>query len=184
LYSEIGLAKRLAQVEARAIALHLGGKTAAAMLLPKLAPVLIQGTEHGTIHFAPCCSPLPDEAIIGQLKGGHGLTIHRQNCSTAERIKERDPERWIGVKWSDNSAQSAYKCRLEVLVKNERGALGRIAAEIAASEANMSGISSEEGNQNLATLRVIVEVKDRIHLARVMRNLRQLSEVLKISRPG
>jgi GTP diphosphokinase / guanosine-3',5'-bis(diphosphate) 3'-diphosphatase len=184
LYSEIGLAKRLAQVEARAIALRLGGKTAAAMLLPKLAPVMIQGSEHGAIHFAPCCSPLPDEPIIGQLKGGHGLTIHRMNCSTAERIKERDPERWIGVKWSDGSAHSSYKCRLEILVKNERGALGKIAAEIAASEANMSGVSSDEAAQNLATLKVVLEVRDRIHLARVMRNLRQLKEVLRISRPG
>ncbi len=184
LYAEIGLGKRLAQVEARAIALRMGGKTTAAMLLPRLAPVLIQGTEHGAIQLAACCSPLPDEPIIGQLKGGHGLTIHRMNCALAERLMERDADRWISVKWSEDSPASNFKCRLEIVVRNERGALGKVAAEIAASDANMSGVSTEDGMDSLATLKVIIEVHDRRHLARVMRNLRQLEEVQKISRPG
>ena len=180
-YADIGIGKRLPQIEARAVALQLGGKPASAMLVPRLTPVLIQGTEQGAVSYSSCCYPVPGDPIVGHIRGGHGLVLHRGNCKVAERNRDKDPDRWIAVRWSEN-AGGVFRSDLEITVHHERGVLGKVAAEIAASEANIVHVTMEEEAGETGRIRFGAQVRDRVHLAQLLRNLRKLPDVRKVAR--
>jgi GTP pyrophosphokinase len=139
------------------------------------------GTEGSAVQYSACCHPLPGDPIVGHLRGGHGLALHRQDCETATRQRVKDAERWIDVQWSDE-VSGQFLCGLEVLVVDDRGVLGKVAAEISSSEANIVNVTMDAESDRTATLRFAVQVKDRVHLAQVMRNLRHLPEVRRITR--
>ncbi|NLD68840.1 MAG: RelA/SpoT family protein [Limnobacter sp.] len=182
MYADIGLGKRLAPVVARTIALQFGNKSAAAALIrPRPAPMLISGNEGAAVTYSPCCHPLPGDDIAGHLRGGHGLVVHRAECPIAHRQRAKDAERWTEVDWSDEVG-GLFRTEVEVVVRSDRGALGKVAAEIAASEANIVHVSMDQDAAESATMRFALQVRDRVHLAQVMRNVRRLSEVAKITR--
>ncbi|MCC7059638.1 MAG: bifunctional (p)ppGpp synthetase/guanosine-3',5'-bis(diphosphate) 3'-pyrophosphohydrolase [Burkholderiaceae bacterium] len=182
LYADIGLGKRLAPVIARTIALQFSGKPSGATLIqPRPAPMSINGTEGAAVTYSPCCHPLPGDQIIGHLRGGHGLFVHRAECKVAQRQRAKDAERWIDVDWGEE-ASGQFRTEIEALVRNDRGVLGKVAAEISASEANIVHVAMDEEATESATMRFALEVRDRVHLAQVMRNLRHLSEVSRITR--
>ncbi len=182
LYADIGLGKRLAAVIARTIALQFSGKPSGATLIqPRPAPMQISGGEGGAVTYSPCCHPLPGDEIVGHLRGGHGLFVHRADCKVAHRQRTKDSERWIDVDWADEIT-GQFRTGIEVHVRNDRGVLGKVAAEIAASEANIAHVAMDEDPAESATLRFALLVRDRVHLAQVMRNLRRLSEVARITR--
>jgi RelA/SpoT family (p)ppGpp synthetase len=181
LYAEIGLGKCLAPVVARTIALQFSSK-AAALALPRPAPMVVHGNEGSAVNYSRCCSPLPGDPLAGYLRGGHGLVLHRADCTIALKQRDRDAERWVDVDWSDE-VTGQFRTDIELNVRNDRGVLGKVAAEIAASDSNIAHVSMDEApGAQLAVLRFVLMVRDRVHLARVLRALRQLPEVLKISR--
>ncbi|MEK9719829.1 MAG: TGS domain-containing protein, partial [Quisquiliibacterium sp.] len=103
LHEDLGLGKRLAPVVARTIALLMGNKPAAASLLvPEPAPILVHGTEGTAVQYSNCCYPLPGDMVIGHLRGGHGLILHRADCESAVRQRARDAERWVEIEWADD----------------------------------------------------------------------------------
>ncbi len=182
LYEDIGLGKRLAPVIARTIALLLNNRPAAATLIvPEPAPIMVHGTEGSAVQYSSCCYPLPGDAVIGHLRGGHGLVLHRADCESATRQRVRDAERWVEIEWADGM-KGLHRCGIEVHVSDERGVLGKVAAEVAASEANIVHIAMEEADERLAMLNFIVQVRDRVHLAQLIRNLRKFAEVRRVNR--
>jgi RelA/SpoT family (p)ppGpp synthetase len=181
LYAEIGLGKRLAPVVARNIALQCSS-SAAALILPRPAPMVVQGNEGSAVTYSRCCHPLPGDPLAGHLRGGHGLVLHRADCVLALKQRDRDAERWVDVDWAEE-VSGQFRTEVELSVRNDRGVLGKVAAEIAASDSNIAHVSMEEEvHAPQASLRFTLLVRDRVHLARVMRALRQLPEVIRISR--
>ncbi len=181
LHADIGLGKRLAPIVARTIALQFSTKPAAALIVPRPAPIFVHGTEGSAVQYSTCCMPLPGDPVVGHLRGGHGLAVHRASCEIAERQRTKDTERWIDVQWADD-VSGVYRCGIELVVNDDRGVLGKVAAEIAASDANIVTVNMDEDPAQSANLRFTIQVRDRVHLAQVMRNLRKLSEVQRIGR--
>jgi GTP pyrophosphokinase len=181
LYADIGLGKRLAPVAARNIALLMSGKAAATLIMPELDPIFVNGTEGSAVQYAACCHPLPGDAVVGHLRGGHGLTLHRSDCQAAERQRTKDAERWVEVQWSDD-VSGLFRSGIDLFVSDNRGVLGKVAAEIAAAEANIVHVSMDDEAEQTAHLRFVVQVRDRVHLASLMRNLRKLPEVTRLQR--
>jgi GTP pyrophosphokinase len=181
LHADIGLGKRLAPVSARTIALQFSSKPAAALMVPRPAPIFVHGTEGSAVQYSSCCHPLPGDAIIGHLRGGHGLAIHRDDCETALRQKTRDVERWIDVQWAEE-VSGVFRCEIELLVKDQRGVLARVAAELAAADANIIHVGMDEEPAETAAMRFAIQVRSRVHLAQVLRNLRRMPEVTRIGR--
>ncbi|ODU67051.1 MAG: hypothetical protein ABT05_04335 [Lautropia sp. SCN 66-9] len=182
LHADIGLGKRLAPVVAHTIALQFSSKpSAATLILPRPAPMQVNGTEGAAVTYSPCCQPLPGDEIIGHLRGGHGLFVHRADCKVAARQRNKDAERWIDVDWAED-VSGLFRSEIELNVRNDRGTLGKVAAEIAASEANIVHVAMEEEARDSATMRFAILIRDRVHLAHVIRNLRRLPEVQRIVR--
>ncbi|MER1967266.1 bifunctional (p)ppGpp synthetase/guanosine-3',5'-bis(diphosphate) 3'-pyrophosphohydrolase [Castellaniella sp. GW247-6E4] len=184
--ADIGLGKRLAAVVARRFAPEntLVATTAAAVdefTSVTSAPIVIHGNEGQAVQLAPCCGPLPGDAIMGGIRLGHGLVVHMADCPVALRQKAREPERWIPVVWDANTARH-LTTRLDITVINERGVLGRLAAEITEADSNIVQLSMPDEAASTALIHLTIQVDSRKHLAQVIRSIRHVPQVQKIVR--
>jgi GTP pyrophosphokinase/guanosine-3',5'-bis(diphosphate) 3'-pyrophosphohydrolase len=144
--------------------------------------VVIDGSEGATVQLAPCCCPVPGDAIAGYLGRGEGLVVHTQGCGVGRKLFERDSERWIDVSWSDELTR-LFETTLKVLVTNGKGVLAQVAAAISSAETDITHI--EMGDERLgetAELKLRVAVRDTDHLAEVIRTLNRCPVVLKAER--
>ncbi|MGG4603589.1 RelA/SpoT family protein [Paenalcaligenes sp. Me131] len=184
--ADIGLGKRLAAVVARRFAPeHAILATTAAQVddytSSGAAPIVIHGNEGQAVQLAPCCGPLPGDAIIGGIRMGHGLVVHMTECQVAQRQQVKEPERWIPVVWDSNTARH-LNTKLDVTVLNERGVLGRLAATINDADSNILHLTMPDEGAATNLLHLTVQVDSRTHLARVIRAIRQIPQVQKIVR--
>ncbi len=190
LMADIGLGRRLAAVVARQLALgavpenpdeESSASSRAATPTPH-GPVLIRGTEGMAVQLANCCHPIPGDAIVGHIRKGQGLAVHQAECLHAQRARRADPERWIELQWANDSAAN-FTVGLDVGVLNERGVLGRIAVAIAEGDSNILNVHVEDEEAQVALIHFKIQVRDRTHLARVIRSLRRVKHVVQIARP-
>lgn len=148
----------------------------------KRDPVIIYGSEGLSVQLAACCLPIPGDGIVGQLKRDQGLVVHTDDCEHAKRLHIKEPDRWIDVNWGED-LNRRFDCRIAVTVTNERGALARIAAEIGESDANISHVNMEDGDANdMTNIHFTIQIEDRTHLAKIMRNIKHLTGVTRIVR--
>jgi GTP pyrophosphokinase/guanosine-3',5'-bis(diphosphate) 3'-pyrophosphohydrolase len=144
--------------------------------------VFVDGSEGASISFARCCRPIPGDQIVGYLGRGEGLLVHTAECPTGKRLFERDSERWMQVEWADEIVR-VFETSLHVLVKNGKGVLAQVASAISAAEADITHIDMDpEPVEESTELRLLVSVRDRLHLADVLRTLRRSPVVLRVSR--
>ncbi|MBK9246271.1 MAG: bifunctional (p)ppGpp synthetase/guanosine-3',5'-bis(diphosphate) 3'-pyrophosphohydrolase [Burkholderiales bacterium] len=194
--ADIGLGRRLAAVVARQLMLAPPGtgvelapgeviaETSRA-LFAAAGPVVIRGTEGMALQASNCCSPIPGDAIVGHMRKDQGLAVHQSDCPVAARGRRADPERWIDLQWAED-ASGPFGAKLAVSAANERGTLARIAVAIAEAESNIVNVNMEDENAEQAQLNFKLQVRDRQHLARVMRMLRRVPQVSRVVRvkPG
>jgi guanosine-3',5'-bis(diphosphate) 3'-pyrophosphohydrolase len=184
--ADIGLGKRLAAVVARRFAPDhpLIATTAAAddeMTSAKLTPIQIHGNEGQGVQLAPCCGPLPGDQIIAGIRVGHGLVVHTSECPVALRARLKEPERWVDVAWDQETAKH-LSARIDIIAKNERGVLSRIAAEVAQADSNIIHVTMHDDAMATVVLNLTVQVDSRRHLAQVFRSIRHVPQVKKIIR--
>jgi GTP pyrophosphokinase len=187
LHAEIGIGKRMAALVARhifgLIDDDLGNLPSEHHLIPaELDPVTIYGSEGVSVQLAPCCLPIPGDQITGQLRRDQGLVVHTSDCMPAKRLRIKEPDRWIAVQWG-TELNRRFDCRIRLLINNEKGILARVAAEIGESDANISYVGMDEDEEHVMTqLRFTIQVKDRVHLAHLIRNLRGVAGVTRVER--
>jgi GTP diphosphokinase / guanosine-3',5'-bis(diphosphate) 3'-diphosphatase len=143
--------------------------------------VTIRGTEGMAVQLASCCRPIPGDAIVGSIKKGQGLVVHISDCRSIVRSRKVEPEQWIDVEW-DARTSRLFQAAIHVTVENQRGVLAKVASEVADAGSNIDSISMEEDRAVFTTMHFVLEVANRQHLARVMRSLRRLPDVKKITR--
>jgi len=184
LFADIGLGRRLAAVVARQLALAADAETsgAADAAPPARTPVVVRGTEGMAVQMANCCHPIPGDAIVGHIRKGQGLAVHRADCIHSQRARKADPDRWIELTWARDPA-THFTVGLDVSAENERGVLGRIAVAIAEAESNILNVHVDDEDARIALIHFKVQVRDRTHLARVVRTLRRVKHVHRIARP-
>ena len=114
--------------------------------------------------------------------GGEGLTVHTTDCSVGRRLRERDGERWMGVDWAEVLTRP-FETAVGVLVRNGKGALAQVAQAISAAEADITHIDmGDEPAAESTELHLLVSVRDRLHLADVLRTLKRAPVVLRAAR--
>ena len=142
--------------------------------------ILINGTERGVVSFANCCQPIPGDEIMGYHTAGKGIVVHRLDCPNVVEFR-KSPERWIPIDW-DTNVTGDYDASLLIDVENRPGVLAQVAAAVAQSQSNIDRVEYLERDINAAVLRFSIQVRDRNHLAEVMRRLRRLGVVHGVRR--
>ncbi|HUS24749.1 MAG TPA: bifunctional (p)ppGpp synthetase/guanosine-3',5'-bis(diphosphate) 3'-pyrophosphohydrolase [Candidatus Binatia bacterium] len=179
LFLSIGLGQRLAPLVAR----HFIPSSDAAAAPGETLPFAVEGTEGLVVDYARCCRPVPGDDIRGHVSVGRGIVIHRSECRVAQPRKGTQQD-WIPLVWAD-TVQGIYMAELRIKGQNERGVLAKIATEISSAESSIEHVTMSERVANeAADMRFVITVRDRTHLARVMRRIRALPVVARVVRVG
>jgi GTP diphosphokinase / guanosine-3',5'-bis(diphosphate) 3'-diphosphatase len=175
-FADIGLGLKLNMVVARQLA-RLGDSVEPDMLARSVINIL--GNEGAAVQFAKCCRPIPGDPIVGQIKAGQGLLIHTHDCPTL-RKGHSSGEEWLDVAW-DNKINKLFEVNIKLFVVNQPGVLAKVAAVIADNESNIENIHFHNEGDYTA-LYFTLQVHHRLHLAGVMRALRSIPEIVRITR--
>ena len=143
-------------------------------------PVAISGSEGVVVSYARCCRPIPGDQVHGFVTAGRGIVVHIDSCPNVADFRSQ-PERWIDVDWDQNSERQ-YPVDVRVVTVNRRGALATISATIADADANIDSVTIENHDGYNSMANFTIEVNDRVHLAQLMRSLKALTEVIRITR--
>jgi RelA/SpoT family (p)ppGpp synthetase len=174
LLAQIGLGERLAPLVARR--LLPGGHDDKG----KITPLTVAGTEGLLVTYARCCRPIPDDPIIAFLSAGRGIVIHREACGNVEDF-HKHPENWQPVTWQQDLTRY-FSAEVHIEATNKIGMLASVSAAIAGTDTNIGQASVESRDGDVSLIKLEVEVKDRMHLARVVRTIRQMPDVQRVSR--
>ncbi|MDH3281258.1 MAG: bifunctional (p)ppGpp synthetase/guanosine-3',5'-bis(diphosphate) 3'-pyrophosphohydrolase [Gammaproteobacteria bacterium] len=178
LLADVGLGKRLPNMVAK-------------QLLPPLSrsdqepqadhsPLPISGTEGMLISYAKCCHPIPGDSLIGIFTTGRGVVVHTADCPNTMAYRKH-PDKWVHVDWAKDVVGD-FAGLLRIDVTNKRGVLAKIASIIAEQGSNINNVAVEDRDGKFSSIRFTIEVKDRVHLARLMRNIRGAPSVTRVTR--
>jgi guanosine-3',5'-bis(diphosphate) 3'-pyrophosphohydrolase len=185
IFTDIGLGKRLPAVVAKRLALvvealgddYLEGQA----VKPKTAGAIqISGGEGMAVQLARCCHPIPGDPIVGLLRKGQGMEVHLSDCPNLARNRA-DRERWVDVEWGAGN-ERMFDVDIRVIAEHQRGMLAKIAAIISDNQANIQHVSMDTESSVHSQTYFTLQVTDRQHLARVMRAIRRVPQVLRITR--
>ena len=140
----------------------------------------IIGTEGLLVSYSKCCRPVPGDEIVAHISQGKGLAVHRQECKNI-RGWQQEKSKYFVVKWEDNS-EKEYIAALRVEIINHQGALAKLTNLVSTTAANIVEIATEEKESNLYLIDLGITVKDRIHVANIMRRIRVMPDVQKVYR--
>ena len=176
LYEKVGLGERIAPFVARRL---LPAETDTSGEVPA-GPLAIAGTEGLVVTYARCCFPIPNDPILANLSTGRGVVIHREACGNLASFRKQ-PDKWIPVTWQP-ALDRLFHVEIKAEVTNRMGVLARVASAIAGTQTNIDRVSVVERDSDTSTLIFELLVHDRKHLARVIRSVRGMPEVLKVIR--
>jgi RelA/SpoT family (p)ppGpp synthetase len=185
LLEEIGLGNRVAyitarrmipEIQAESMAQEVGvqGKTGAAV------PLVIKGTEGLIINFAKCCHPIPGDPILGHISAGRGIVVHLESCNNIAELRGHS-ERCISLGWADE-VEGEFTVELRVELESHRGMIAILANKINSLDVSIEKISVEEKDPRFSIVHLMLAVRNRVHLARIMRRIRSIKSVIKVSR--
>jgi GTP diphosphokinase / guanosine-3',5'-bis(diphosphate) 3'-diphosphatase len=179
LYEKIGLGERLAPLVARRLQ-PANGEGELANNGHAGGPLMIAGTEGLLVTYARCCFPIPNDPIMAYLSAGRGVMIHRQNCGNLAEYRKQ-PDKWLSVAWEPTRGR-LFSSEIQLEINNRVGVLAAVASSIAGTETNIDQVSLEERDVNSSSLKFQVQVRDRKHLARVIRTVRRMPDVQRVFR--
>ncbi|MBN8442093.1 MAG: bifunctional (p)ppGpp synthetase/guanosine-3',5'-bis(diphosphate) 3'-pyrophosphohydrolase [Thauera sp.] len=181
-FADIGLGKRLPAIVARRLSQAQDMESGRPdVVKPKPAGAIsIRGSEGIAVQLARCCNPIPGDPIIGMIRKGQGLEVHLHDCPTVSKLRG-DRGRWVDVEW-EPGGERQFDVRIRVLTHNQRGVLAKVAGAISEEECNIQTVNMDNEQGDYTALNLTLQVRDRMHLARVMRGIRRIPEVVRIGR--
>ncbi len=143
-------------------------------------PVAIRGTEGFMVSYAKCCHPIPGDAVAGYISSERGIVVHREHCHNLAELRE-NADRLVPLRWDDN-VEGEFVAALRIEVENRRGMLAVLATRINSLDANIEKISTEDKDYQFSYVNLEMSVKNRVHLAAILKRIRSLKEVHKVTR--
>jgi (p)ppGpp synthase/HD superfamily hydrolase len=183
LLSEIGLGNRVAAVVARQLvpaSMPVEPEEESPLVAHQPPTLAIRGTEGVVVTYARCCRPIPGDPILGFLSAGKGIVIHTEDCPNVGKYRKH-PEQWLDVQWEPDIA-GVFPVSFRVEVRNQRGVLASVAAAIAQEDANIDSVNFDDRDGQFTAMDFTIEVRNRIHLAQILRRVRALETVVRINR--
>lgn len=181
LYEEVGMGNRPALLVAKQMV-----KSSGSVLKKEGAegsavhPLMIRGTEGLAIIYAKCCRPIPGDYIAGVIKMGQGVEVHMMQCPHLESYQNQ-PDRYVALLWEDQ-VEGDFPVELKVDLVNRRGSLASLTLAISEAESNIENIRAQESDRHHFHVDVTIAVRNRSHLARILRKIRKRKDVIRVLR--
>jgi GTP pyrophosphokinase/guanosine-3',5'-bis(diphosphate) 3'-pyrophosphohydrolase len=177
---DIGLGNQLPIAVARRLLGEFDEDSATDQVLPARPKAFIVGSEGMLTTFAKCCRPIPGDAIAASASPGKGLNVHRAECRNI-RGWEKEPGKYFPVRW-DKTGDKQFLCDIRVFIVNKQGMLAKLTTVIASLDSNIQDLATDDRDTGDYVIKITLSVRDRIHLANVMRKIRVTPDVLKVYR--
>ncbi|RRV13745.1 bifunctional GTP diphosphokinase/guanosine-3',5'-bis pyrophosphate 3'-pyrophosphohydrolase [Pseudomonas saudiphocaensis] len=175
LLEDIGLGNRMAYVIARRLLASSNEEQPNAD-----GPLAIRGTEGLVLNYAKCCTPIPGDPIVGHLSAGKGMVVHLETCRNISEVRH-NPDKCIQLSWSKD-VTGEFNVELRVELEHQRGLIALLAGSVNAADGNIEKISMDERDGRISVVQLVVSVQDRVHLANVIKKLRTIKGVIRITR--
>jgi guanosine-3',5'-bis(diphosphate) 3'-pyrophosphohydrolase len=180
--TDIGLGKRLPAIVARRL---LDGRASGGPVARSAGAIRIHGSQDMAMQLARCCRPIPGDPIVGVIRPGQGLIVHTHDCPSLRGSKlvrgAVGGKEWVDVDWAEDAA-GPFEVLIKVVAQNSPGVLARLAAVIAEHDTNITHVHMDADEEATTALYFTLQVSGRLHLARILRGLRRLPAVTRISR--
>ena len=180
LLADIALGNRMPDQVARALQPNQSSLLGPDVPIARQEEILINGSERGVLTFSTCCYPIPGDDIMGYLTAGKGVVVHRLDCPNIIDYRKH-PERWVPIAW-DRRVEGDFRVELRFETENKPGALAKIAAAVAECNSNIDSVNYKERDARISVMVFCIEVKDRKHLAEIIRRTRRLNVVYSVER--
>ncbi|MCY4358354.1 MAG: bifunctional GTP diphosphokinase/guanosine-3',5'-bis pyrophosphate 3'-pyrophosphohydrolase [Gammaproteobacteria bacterium] len=180
LLEEIGMGNRMANVIAQLMVARHDSTEAEAETVKEQGTLAIRGSEGMVLNYAKCCHPIPGDDIVGHISSGRGMVVHTDDCKNIAEIRNRT-EKCVALSW-DSGVEGDFSVELRVELENQRGIIATLATTITGADANIEKISTVERDARFSIVNLAISVKNRVHLARVMKRVRLMKPVSKVTR--
>ena len=181
LLEEIGLGNRMSYLIAQRLTKHSDIALLENGSKPEQQESLaIRGSEGMVMNYAKCCHPIPGDPIVGHISSGRGMVIHTDDCNNITEIRD-NPEKCVAVSWDPN-VEGEFSVELRVELENLRGIIATLATTITGAEANIEKISTVERDARFIIVNLSLNVRNRVHLAHVMKRVRLIKAVTSVTR--
>ncbi len=144
------------------------------------APLLIRDTEGMMISFSRCCRAIPGDHIVGHISSGRGMVVHIDSCRNIAGLRD-NPEKCVALRWADD-VKGEFIVELRVEVENQRGIIAELANKVNSLDVSIDKISTTDRDATFSVVCLRIGVKNRIHLARILRRIRGIKSVTKVTR--
>jgi GTP diphosphokinase / guanosine-3',5'-bis(diphosphate) 3'-diphosphatase len=178
--SELLIAIGLGSLAAIIVAHHLNPELSADTDSDDAKPLAIKGTEGMLVSFAKCCRPIPGDPIVGYVSTGKGIVVHRDSCKNVIELRQQS-DKMMEMQWSDD-VDGDYIVNMRVDVMNQRGVLAQMTSKLAAANSNIVNMHIDEHDGSHNQITFLITVQDRVHLAKIIKKLRVLPFITKITR--
>jgi len=172
------------------------GNTLASLVAAKLAPetppplggmeageaITIAGSEGSALSFGACCLPVPGDKIMAFVSTDKGLVVHRVQCANVREFRKH-PDRCVDVNWAPIT-RGMFPVAVRIIARNTPGVLASISTSIGEANSNIERVAQPDANPETATLLFTLSVRNRDHMASLLRRLRRNNHVLRVSRVG
>jgi guanosine-3',5'-bis(diphosphate) 3'-pyrophosphohydrolase len=183
LCSEIGLGNQLAIAVARRLLGEFDSDESSSKdnngPMPKSKAFII-GSEGMLLTFAKCCRPIPGDDIVANATPGKGLNVHRADCRNIKGW-DKEPGKFFPVRW-DKTGDKEFLCDIRVFIVNRQGVLAKLTTLIASQGSNIQDLATDDRDTGEYVIKITLSVRDRVHLANVMRKIRVMPDVQKVYR--
>ena len=177
LLEQVGLGERLAPVVAGLLAQEPEERDENDSSPRK--PLEIAGTEGTVVSYAHCCYPIPGDEIVGFMSSGRGIVIHRDRCRNLAEYRKQ-PAKWIPVNWT-RGIKAEFDSEIQVRTLDRVGLLAEVAGRISAAHTNIEHVRVDrDGDASALAFRL--KVRDRRQLAQVVRSIRTIPGVVRVTR--
>ncbi|MBR6479423.1 MAG: bifunctional (p)ppGpp synthetase/guanosine-3',5'-bis(diphosphate) 3'-pyrophosphohydrolase [Clostridia bacterium] len=147
--------------------------------------IVVEGIDNCLVKLAKCCNPLPGDDIIGFVTRGHGVSVHKRDCTNVPfNIKDSaEPERWIKVYW-DANVKEEFNSTLDIYCISRIGLMAEVSTTLATMHVDIRSISTRDLKDGTKVLTMTIAVNGVEHLNNVIRYLKKIDGVLSVERTG
>lgn len=142
--------------------------------------IRVKGTDGLAIKFSRCCSPVPGDPVIGYVTRGRGITVHRMDCPNMDDLA-KDPDRLIECAWEENYS-AAHPVEVQITALDRSGLLADVVSIVAEARINMLSTTSRAHKNKLATIDMVLEIKDAQQLQYVFQKVKKVRDVMTVER--
>jgi len=178
LLEDIGLGNELSAIIARRL---IGDSQDSDMLSDKNKNIAIKGTEGLLVSYSPCCHPIPGDEILAVLSPGKGILIHQIGCRNIRKLRKEEPQRVLPMQWEEHTS-GEFKAAVRIELINRQGTLATLTNTVSSADSNIISLQTEEKESNIYYIDLELTCRNRVHLANVLRRIRNMPEVQSVSR--